>query len=349
MISICIIVKNEEENIKKCLDKLSKLEYEIIVVDTGSTDNTKNIVRQYTDKVYDFTWCDDFSAARNFAIEKANQEYVLMVDSDEFLVDFHKKDFETLLLQHPKEVGRIHRNNIFTRNGMDYTSKELVNRVFPKKYYRYTGKIHEQIVALKSEEYVTYEVPLFFDHIGYNGEEKDRKNKAQRNIQLLLRSLREDGEDPYTLYQLGKGYYFQEDYKEAADYFGRALMYDLNTKLEYVIDMVEMYGYSLINSNQLEHALLMENIYEEFSHSADFVYMMGFIYMNCGMFKEAIREFASASKYKSCKVIGVNSYLSFYNLGVIYECIGDKEKAVYYYKQCGSYEPAQIGMNRVKS
>ena len=347
MISICIIVKDEEKNIKKCLDKLSKLEYEIIVVDTGSTDNTKNIAKLYTDKVYDFTWCDDFSAARNFAIDQANQEYILMVDSDEFLVNFNKKDFEKLLLMHPKKVGRIHRNNIFVRNALEYSSEELVNRVFSKKYFQYSGRIHEQIVALSKEEYVTYEVPLFFDHTGYNGNTNDRKNKAQRNIQLLLRSLREDGDDPYTLYQLGKGYYFQEDYKEAADYFGRALGYDLNPKLEYVIDMVEMYGYSLINSNQLEHALLMENVYDEFSHSADFVYMMGLIYMNCGMFTEAIREFIKVSKYKECKVLGVNSHLALYNVGVIYECIGDREKAIHFYKQCGSYKPALTRMNRI--
>lgn len=348
MISICIITKNEEENIKICLDKLAKLEYEIIVIDTGSTDNTKNIASQYTEKVYDFTWCDDFSAARNFAMKKASQEYILMVDSDEYLVDYRKEELEDLLLQHPMSVGRIHRNNIFVRNGMEYSSKELVNRVFSKKYYHYVGKIHEQVVSTLGEEYVTYEAPLFFDHSGYNGEEKDRKKKAQRNIQMLLKMLSEEGEDPYTLYQLGKGYYFQEDYKEAAYYFGRALEYDLNPKLEYVIDMVEMYGYSLINSNQLEHALLMENIYDEFSQSADFVYMIGFVYMNCGMFNEAIREFIKASKYKDSKVSGVNSYLALYNVGVIYECMEEKDKAIDYYKQCGSYEPAQKGISRLE-
>lgn len=348
MISICIIVKDEEENIKICLDNLVKLEYEIIVIDTGSTDNTISVVRQYTDKVYDFTWCDDFSAARNFAIEKCTKEYILMVDSDEFLIEYHKQELEALLMSHPRSVGRIHINNIFVRNGMAHSSRELVSRLFSKNYYSYTGKIHEQIVVLTEEEYPAYIVPLFFDHVGYNGDENNRKKKAQRNIQMLLRSLIEDGDDPYTLYQLGKGYYFQENYKEAADYFGRALGYDLNPKLEYVIDMVEMYGYSLINSNQLEHALLMENIYDEFSHSADFVYMMGFIYMNCGMFQEAIREFSRALQYKNCKVLGVNSYLSLYNVGVIYECIGDKEKAIIYYKQCGSYEPAKDGIVRVE-
>lgn len=85
MLSICIITKNEERNIKRCLSCLSDMELEIIVVDTGSTDWTKEIAREYTDFVYDFAWCDDFAAAKNYAISKASNEYVMVIDSDEFL------------------------------------------------------------------------------------------------------------------------------------------------------------------------------------------------------------------------------------------------------------------------
>ena len=70
-ISVCMIVKNEELNLAGCLDCLKAIADEIIIVDTGSTDRTKEIAEQYTDKVYDFEWIDDFSAARNFAFSKA--------------------------------------------------------------------------------------------------------------------------------------------------------------------------------------------------------------------------------------------------------------------------------------
>lgn len=348
MVSVCIIVKNEEVNIKHCLNAIKKLGYEIVVVDTGSLDNTKSVALEYTDKVYDFAWCDDFSAARNYAISKVSNDYILMVDSDEFLIDFKKQELEKLIIAHQTSVGRIHRNNLFLRNGMEYCSKELVNRVFPKKYYHYEGNIHEQIVANSNESYLTYEVPLTFEHTGYNGNAEDRMKKAMRNIQLLLKMLEERGEEPYTLYQLGKGYYFAEDYENAVRYFSKALEFDLNTKLEYVIDMVEMYGYSLMNSSQMEFALNMKNIYQEFSHSADFVFMMGFIYMNNEMYQEAIAEFIKASKFKESKVLGVNSYLALYNIGVIYECLGKKQNAVHYYKQCKAYKPAQLGIERCK-
>ena len=65
-ISLCMIVKDEEENIKDCLDSVQGIADEIIIVDTGSTDNTKSIAKNYTDKLYDYTWKDDFSAARKF-------------------------------------------------------------------------------------------------------------------------------------------------------------------------------------------------------------------------------------------------------------------------------------------
>ena len=346
MISICIIVKNDEENLNLCLKKLKPLDYEIVVIDTGSTDNTKIIASQYTNNLYDFSWCDDFSAARNCAIKMATQEYILMVDSDEYLEEFDKCKLEKLILSNPQSVGRIQRKNIFVRNGKKFYGIERVNRLFSKNIYHYVGKIHEQIIENEKEEYPTYKIPLSFLHSGYDGSEEERKKKANRNIEMLKRTLEEEGPDPYTLYQLGKGYYFEQDYSNATFYFDSALTYDLNPKLEYVIDMVEMYGYSLINSGKIDQALLLGNIYEEFSHSADFVYLMGFIYMNNGQFKEAIDEFLKATKYKECKVVGVNSYLAYYNVGVIYECLGQKDVAVFYYKQCIDYEPALQGVER---
>lgn len=82
-ISLCMIVKNEEAILERCLDSLEGLMDEIIIVDTGSTDNTKQVALKYTDKVYDFSWCDDFAAARNFSFSKATKEYIYAPDADE--------------------------------------------------------------------------------------------------------------------------------------------------------------------------------------------------------------------------------------------------------------------------
>ena len=82
-ISLCMIVKNEEKVLARCLDSVKDLVDEIIIVDTGSGDKTKAIAASYTDKIYDFTWVHDFSAARNFAFSKASCEYIYSADADE--------------------------------------------------------------------------------------------------------------------------------------------------------------------------------------------------------------------------------------------------------------------------
>lgn len=95
-ISLCMIVKNEEAILARCLDSIADLMDEIIIVDTGSTDTTKEIAARYTEKIYDFVWCDDFSAARNFAFSKAGCEYIYSADADEILDEENRQRFSLL-------------------------------------------------------------------------------------------------------------------------------------------------------------------------------------------------------------------------------------------------------------
>lgn len=139
MISVCIITKNECDNLNICLERLSSYPVEIVVIDTGSTDNTKQVARKYTGNVYDFEWINDFSAARNFAISKATKDYILMIDTDEFIDTFDYDAIIKLIKANPNSVGRIHRKNIFESNGSDMTSNELINRLFPKNYINITA------------------------------------------------------------------------------------------------------------------------------------------------------------------------------------------------------------------
>lgn len=376
MLSVCIITKNEEQNIRHCLECLAPTGFEIIVADTGSADRTREIAAEFTDKVYDFPWCDDFAAAKNFAVSKASQPYVMVIDSDEFLENIDLPALKTLLQSHPHEVGRILRKNVFTRKGIRQENKEWLNRIFPKEEFHYEGRIHEQVMALDGSEYETYQAPVTIFHTGYDLPEEQRKAKARRNFVLLKKELERleaesssaavsrdtlpgaetegirkqlEEQFPYILYQLGKSCYMEGEYQCACDYFSRGLSYDLNPKLEYVIDMVETYGYALLNSGQAETALFFENIYEEFGGSADFQFLMGLIYMNNGRFEEAVKEFRKAASQKDCRTAGVNSYSAYYNIGVIHECLGNLEEAERYYKKCGNYEPALTRLRLMKS
>ncbi len=95
-ISLCMIVKNEEKVLARCLDSVADLMDEIIIVDTGSTDRTKEIAARYTQQIYDFVWVDDFSAARNFAFSKAHMDYIYSADADEVLDEENRRRYRLL-------------------------------------------------------------------------------------------------------------------------------------------------------------------------------------------------------------------------------------------------------------
>lgn len=237
-ISVCIITKNESEKLKKCLKQLMGYGFEIIVVDTGSTDDTVVMAKKYADKVCYFSWCNDFSAARNYALTQASNDIVMMIDSDEYLQEIDTGELENLLKQHPSMVGRIKRINRVSVGEQETEYIERINRIFSRQQYEYSGSIHEQVTAKNKEEYETYLAPVVILHDGYEGTEEERRKKAERNLKLLLKELENHPYDTYFMYQIGKSYYMAEDYEKAIRYFEKALGYDLNPKLEYVIDMV---------------------------------------------------------------------------------------------------------------
>ena len=84
-LSLCMIVRDEEDVLGRCLESVKDLADEIIIVDTGSNDRTKEIAAYYTDRIYDFEWCDDFSAARNFAFSKGTKDFLMWLDADDVI------------------------------------------------------------------------------------------------------------------------------------------------------------------------------------------------------------------------------------------------------------------------
>ncbi|MCW6077012.1 glycosyltransferase, partial [Clostridium sporogenes] len=256
MISLCLIVKNEEETLLKCLDSAKNIAQEIIIIDTGSTDRTKEIALNFTDKVYDFTWCNDFSKARNFSISKASNDWILVLDADEVVTDFDIRDIESFCSQDNKNVvGRLKRINEYEDEQGIKRYIERVNRVLNKNFFTYEGIIHEQIVSTNKKKYVTKNINLIVDHIGYSKEVLNRTNKIQRNIELLKKALKKDFKDPYLHYQLGKSYFMGKDYANAYISFKKAIYLVDDFNYEYAEDLVESYGYTLIHLNLFKEAL----------------------------------------------------------------------------------------------
>lgn len=347
-ISVCIIAKNEEARIEKCLASLKPYGFEIVVVDTGSADRTKEIASQYADKVLDFAWCDDFSAARNYSLQEASNDWTFMMDCDEWIKTIDVEELNYFRKHHPDSVGAISRENLVTRddqyvlNNTDHTE-----RFFNRKLYHYTGIIHEQLTPIRGTDFPCLLLHTTIEHSGYDMTEEQRIAKGQRNLTLLHKQLEQEPENPYVYYQLGKGYEIVQDYASACEYYGKGLCFDVDPSLAYVQAMVISYGNTLLLTGQKEAALGFEQIYDTFAVNADFVYLMGRIYMANEKYPQAIEQFYKATTYDTCKFNGANSFLAFYHIALICEKVGDNDNALAYYRECGDYPPAMEGIERL--
>lgn len=342
--SICVIMKNEEKHIDSFLSAITKhmanCPYELVLVDTGSTDKTLGIARKYTDNIFHFSWINDFSAARNFSLEKASNDWILVLDCDEYIVDVDARGFQAIMDNYPNDIGMLSRKNHYELNGTDSVYTDDVERFFNRKLYHYEAIIHEQVRPLKEMSYQRIALPLVVDHCGYNGTLEDLEKKAKRNNDLLLKMLEENPEDPYLYFQIGQSYNMLHDDEKACYYYGKGLEYDIDPAAEYAQMMVIGYGYALLHLERYEEALLFQNIYDEFATSADFVCLMGLIYLRTGNIVAAMGEFLKATTFDTAKTEGANTFIPTFNMGCVNEVLGDLDTAIALYKKCGDFKPA---------
>ncbi|MCM1087300.1 MAG: glycosyltransferase [Muribaculaceae bacterium] len=344
-ISVCIIAKNEEKHLEECLKRLKPYHYEIVLVDTGSTDKTLDIATNYTDNIFHFDWINDFSAARNFALSKASNDWILSIDCDEYLESIEEDKLRLCMDRHPRSLGRILIRSRFREQGLTSLENSRVSRFFNRNYYCFYGAIHEQLVPKENFSSDTYAAPITVLHVGYDGSEEEMRAKSLRNLSLLEKELAAKGPDAYLYCQLGQSCRKLQDYEKAYEWFQLGLAMDVDPSQDYVRTMVESYGYCLLDLKRPKEALNLQGVYDVFSDRADFVFLMGLIYMNNGLFAEAIAEFEKSTTIKQFSVEGVNSYRANYNIGVIYECTNHPEEARTYYKKCGDFEPAKARLH----
>lgn len=352
-LSVCIIAKNEETQIEKCLNSISPFVREIIVVDTGSTDATIEIANKYTPHVYEFEWINDFSIARNYAISKASQPTILVMDADEVLDPESIPHLDKYCTDLQDSAGRV---QIINQNEDGNTSKAEIIRIIPNNNsMKYKGRIHEQIVLVNGSlpKVMSTEIRIF--HFGYSKSVINNQNKIERNIELLLLELQMNPENPYILYQLGKTNYVGGKYEEANLHFQHAI--DLLAGQEdlppYLPNLLISYAYSLLKVKDFDKLFSVVEIgvdlYPDFT-DIYFIYGIALMELKDVKYINQIRESfeyclklgeADSSKYET--VTGVGSFRALYNLGVYYEVLGELNKAIEYYKKAekyGSFLPA---------
>ncbi|MGL5753658.1 MAG: glycosyltransferase [Paraclostridium sp.] len=224
-LSVCMIVKDEEKVISNCLQSIKHIADEIIVVDTGSTDDTIEIAKQYDAKIIKYIWNDDFSDARNKSLECATKNWILVLDADE-RIDYD----EALLLKKMLLDYKNHEGFIMKLVNIEDGKKDGSSSVFrlfknnPK--YRFSGKIHEQIVPSMKKTCKKLEIGscnISILHVGYDSKIVNLEQKAERNLRIL-NNYKEDEKDGYYYYSLGNEYVRIKDHEKAIYLYNKGLI-----------------------------------------------------------------------------------------------------------------------------
>ena len=250
-LSQCMIVKNEEKNIRRALSWGKEIMWEQIVVDTGSTDQTVSIAMEMGAKVFHFQWIDDFASAKNYAIEKAQGDWIVFLDADEYLSPQDTQKLPSLLGElNPTSCDTVAASWVQINGGedivqghsnrkMDWLSTVSADgssslslagtqiRLFRNRPgLRYQGRIHEKLYldnSLPSCTDATGELAIL--HTGYSPEELKEKDKVARNIALVKKELETNPHDYQMLTYLGDSCFQQKNYEEAAHWYEQAVLF----------------------------------------------------------------------------------------------------------------------------
>jgi GT2 family glycosyltransferase len=226
-VSLTMIVRNEEANLPKCLSSVAGVFDEIVVVDTGSTDRTREIAREHGARVFDFVWVDDFAAARNTALARATGDYAFWLDADDVLDPREREKLVRLLasLRPGHETGFVVRCacDPDETGGGGQTVVDHV-RLFPvRESVRWTYRVHEQILpALRRAGVPIRWTDLTVRHTGYS-DCVTRLRKLDRDELILLSQLEEQPSEPFTLFNLGSIAIERQDWAAALDYLRASL------------------------------------------------------------------------------------------------------------------------------
>ncbi len=215
-LSICMIVKDEEEVLERCLMCASKIADEIIIVDTGSVDKTKDIAKKYTSSLYDYKWNDDFAAARNFSFSKANNEYIMWLDADDVINNESIDKINNLKQKSDTSVDifMLKYNVAFDENELPIYSYYRERIIRNSEDFKWLGTVHE---AIKLEGKVEY-TDICIEH------KKIKPVVKGRNLRIYRKMLESKVKfSTRQKFYYARELYFNGLYNEAIEYFTQVL------------------------------------------------------------------------------------------------------------------------------
>jgi len=215
-IGIMILSYNSFETIRKTIESVKDFASQILVVDSGSTDGTPQLVSRLGADLVFRKWTDDFASQRNFALKHIRTKWVMMLDSDEYLSNFEYRQFVELTKK--DNIGGI---NVIIKNLIDNNSSQFYHRYtrifLNHKNIRFTGKIHEQIrESIEENGFSVYDSDFEITHTGYS---EANEQKYDRNLRILNEELLVNNQDDFVKYHIASTYFAKGDLDNSRDIF----------------------------------------------------------------------------------------------------------------------------------
>ncbi|CAM4332774.1 glycosyltransferase [Paenibacillus alkaliterrae] len=350
-LTLCMVVRNEELLLPRCLESVKDLADEMIIVDTGSTDRTIQIAEQAGAIVIQEPWEQNFSKPLNRALREAKGEWILRLDGDEELVAEDKGKLRKIMTD-PRVEGYI-LPIISLLNDQNVVEEEVSSfiRLYRNRPdYVYEGLIHEQVIPSiyrRDPKAVIKSADVRIKHYGYLKEISDAKNKGKRNLEITLEAIKREPDNGYLRFYMGVEYRRQNERNLAAVQFAEA-MRRIDPKLPWASRCVQAYTTVLMELGLWEQAMsIAEEGIRLYPDYTDLVYLRGVIHHQQGNPLAAVSDFSkciamgdpAGLNYVVSK--GIGGYKSYYALGLAYRTLGKNEEAVAAYEKSYKLFPAR--------
>lgn len=340
-ISLCMIVKNEEKVIGRCLDCVKDIVDEIIIVDTGSTDKTKEISLRYTDLVYNFIWTEDFSSARNFSFSKAGKDYCMWLDADDILTKDNQRKLLELknTISPDTDVIMCKYNTAFDDKGtptFSYYRERIIKR---SSNLVWSGKVHE--VISPSGKIIYSDFAVNHNKIGIGDPDRNLKIFENMISKGMILNAREQ-------FYYGRELYYHSRYRDAAEILNNFLG-EGKGWVENNIDACKILSYCHYkNGNE---KLALNTLFRSFEYDnprAETCCDIGKHFFDRNMIKQAVFWYEEALLCKKDDKSGgfiledCYNYVPYIQLCVCWYRLGRIDKAISYNNMAGKYKPQSI-------
>lgn len=336
-ISLCMIVKDEESNIGRCLDSVHEIVDEINIVDTGSTDRTKEIVQKYTNHIFDFAWCDDFASARNFAFSQATMDYILWLDADDEILEHDREELLSLKQTLDPVIDAVNMpyHLVLDKQGKAICSLRRNRLVRHSMNFQWIGLVHEYLE-------VSGKILISDCTITHRGEQ----DEPDRNLRIYENRLaRGESFSPRDLYYFANELTDHRMYNRAIEYYLKFLV----TGKGWVEDNISACGrlsdcFGILH----EQENMLRYCFKSFEYDnprAEFCCRLGYHFLQSDVLNQAVFWYKLATELEEPKDSWgqINhdcwTWLPHLQLCVCYDKLGKYELAYKHNEMARKYRP----------